>query len=94
MRISRVIQIYRLQSRQQFRSYMCYLIPADRSGFGHFTKKKVRKAVLHAIDRNALVKALVPSQLHGQPLQRAICHDWHVGCVSSIPPTRHNLSKS
>ena len=67
---------------------------ADRSGFGHFTKKKVRKAVLHAIDRNALVKALVPSQLHGQPLQRAICHDWHVGCVSSIPPTRHNLSKA
>ena len=67
---------------------------ANRSGFGHFAKKKVRKAVLHAIDRNALVKALVPSQLHGQPLQRAICHDWHVGCVSSIPPTRHNLSKA
>ena len=67
---------------------------ADRSGFGHFKNKKVRQAVLHAIDRKALVKALVPSQLHGQPLQRAICHDWHVGCVSSVPPIKHNLAKA
>ena len=67
---------------------------ANRSGFGHFAKQKVRKAVLHAINRKALVKALVPTQFHGQPLQRAICHDWHVGCVSSIPPTGHDLAKA
>ena len=67
---------------------------ANRSGFGHFKNKKVRQAVLHAIDRNALVKALVPSQLHGKPLQRAICHDWHVGCVSSVPPAKHDLVKA
>ncbi|MFP6710569.1 MAG: ABC transporter substrate-binding protein [Rhodospirillales bacterium] len=67
---------------------------ADRSGFGHFKNIKVRQAVLHAIDRKALVKALVPKQLHGQPLQRAICHDWHVGCKSSIPPLKHDLAKA
>ncbi|MBT3988968.1 MAG: hypothetical protein HOE97_00480 [Rhodospirillaceae bacterium] len=67
---------------------------ADRSGFGHFKNKKVRQAVLHAINRPALVKALVPSQLQGAPLQRAICHDWHVGCVSSVPTTKHDLAKA
>tara|TARA_B100001971_G_scaffold212220_1_gene241807 strand:- start:1024 stop:2583 length:1560 start_codon:yes stop_codon:yes gene_type:complete len=67
---------------------------ADRSGFGHFKNRKIRQAVLHAINRPALVKALVPKQLHGAPLQRAICNDWHVGCVSSVPPAKHDLAKA
>jgi peptide/nickel transport system substrate-binding protein len=66
----------------------------DRSGIGHFKNKKVRQAVLHAIDRQSLVKALVPEQLQNAPLQRAICHDWHVGCVSSIPQPKHDLAKA
>ncbi len=67
---------------------------ADRSGFGHFKNQNIRQAVLHAINRPALVKALVPEQLHGQPLQRSICHDWHVGCASSVPPAKHDLAKA
>lgn len=67
---------------------------ADRSGIGHFKDKRVRQAVLHAIDRQALNKAIVPEALQGDPLQKAICHSWHVGCVSSVEPPKHDLAKA
>ena len=67
---------------------------ADRSKFGIFKNKKVRQAVLHAIDRKALEQAIVPKALHGAGLQKAICHSWHLGCVSSVEPPTHDLAKA
>ena len=67
---------------------------ADRSGIGVFKNKKVRQAVLHAINRQALVKALVPKALQDAPLQQAICNSWHIGCVSTIKSPTHDLAKA
>ncbi|MBO33679.1 MAG: hypothetical protein CMM74_12010 [Rhodospirillaceae bacterium] len=67
---------------------------ADRSGIGVFKDKRVRQAVLHTIDRKALVKALVPKALQNAPLQQAICNSWHTGCVSSVKAPTHDLAKA
>lgn len=66
----------------------------DRSKIGVFKNKKVRQAVLHAVDRKALTKALVPEALQKAALQKAVCHSWHIGCVSSVEPPKHDLAKA
>jgi len=66
----------------------------DRSGVGVFKNKKVRQALLHAIDRKALIQALVPKAIQNATMQKAICHSWHVGCVSSVEPPAHDLAKA
>lgn len=61
---------------------------ANRSGFNHFKDKRVREAMMRAIDRNALVKALQPAEIASMPLQMGMCHPWHNGCaVSTQPPS-------
>ena len=67
---------------------------ADRSKIGHFKNKLVRQAIFTGINRNALKKALVPDQLQGEPLQKAICHSWHLGCVTSVEPPAYDLAKA
>ncbi len=61
---------------------------ANRSGFNHFKDKRVREAMMRAIDRNALVKALQPAEIASMPLQMSMCHPWHAACaVSNQPPS-------
>ncbi len=67
---------------------------ADRSKIGHFKNKLVRQAIFTGINRQALKKAIVPDQLQGEPLQKAICHSWHLGCVTSVEPPAHDLAKA
>lgn len=73
-----------------------YFMPdaADRSGIGVFKDKRVREALMHAIDRNGIAKAFLPKQIADLPLQKAMCHEWHPGCVSSLNPPEHNLEKA
>lgn len=63
----------------------------NRSGIDVFKDKRVREAMLKAIDRPALIKAFVPQEHWNDPPQIAMCHEWHVGCASSVKPLAHDL---
>ena len=67
---------------------------ANRSGFNHFKDKRVREAVMRAIDRNALVKALQPDEIAKLPLQMSMCHPWHAACAVSNQPPSFDLNAS
>ncbi len=51
-----------------------------RSGFNTLKDRRVRQAVLHAINRTALVNALQPPEIAKMPLQQSMCHPWNIGC--------------
>lgn len=61
---------------------------SDRSGVGLFKDARVRQALLQAVDRRAIARAMLPRQLADKPLQDALCHDWFVGCAWTLkaPP--------
>lgn len=67
---------------------------ADRTKIGHFKDKRVREAVMRAIDRKALVKALQPEKIAAMPLQQSMCHPWHIGCASTTSPPEFDLAKA
>jgi peptide/nickel transport system substrate-binding protein len=67
-----------------------YFDTADLSGVGVFKNKLVRKALLHAINRNDLRKALLPEKIQSEPLQQAMCNPWHIGCDSSVSPPQYD----
>lgn len=73
-----------------------YFIPdaADRSGIGVFKDKRVREALMMAIDRKAIAKALLPKEIAEMPLQKAMCHPWHVACAFTASPPEYNLEKA
>jgi peptide/nickel transport system substrate-binding protein len=56
----------------------------DRTGIGVFKDKRVREALLKAIDRPALIKAFLPQEHWKDPLQPGMCHEWHIGCSASV----------
>ncbi len=62
----------------------------DRSGFGLFKDKRIREAMLKAIDRPALNKAFLPQELWNDPLQPAMCHEWHIACAASAQPVSYD----
>jgi peptide/nickel transport system substrate-binding protein len=59
---------------------------ANRSGIGVFKDKRVREAMLSAIDRPALRRALLPKELQDAPMLSAICHPWVTACENSLEP--------
>jgi peptide/nickel transport system substrate-binding protein len=69
---------------------------ADRSGIKVFKDKRVREAVLRAIDRDGMRKAFLPKEFSDKPAQEAMCHSWHIGCVSTLkaPPFDPNRAKA
>jgi len=73
-----------------------YFMPdaADRSGIGVFKDRRVREAVMMAIDRKELAQALLPKSIAEMPLQRAMCHEWHVGCAFTKDPPEFNLERA
>lgn len=62
----------------------------DRTGIGVFKDKRVREALLRAIDRPALLKAFLPQEQWNDPVQPAMCHEWHIGCSASLQPVSYD----
>ncbi len=71
-----------------------YFDAVDKSGIGVFKDIRVREALMQAIDRNALKKALLPQEMHNEPLQDAMCHSWHISCASSAKVPTYDLDKA
>ncbi len=58
-----------------------------------FKDKRVRKALMLALDRKELLK-LVHDDIAGEPLQQVMCHSWHQGCASTTQTTGYNLAEA
>jgi peptide/nickel transport system substrate-binding protein len=63
---------------------------ADRSGIHVFKDKRVREALLRAIDRDAMRKATLPPELASQPPMDALCHPAHIACAWSLKPPAYD----
>lgn len=67
---------------------------ADRSKIGVFKDKRVREAVLMAIDRKGLANALLPKEVANDPLQISMCHEYHTGCAATAKPPEYDPVKA
>lgn len=67
---------------------------ADRSGIHVFKDIRVREALLRAIDRDALRKALLPPEVASQPAMEAMCHPVHIACAWSEKPVSYDPVKA
>jgi peptide/nickel transport system substrate-binding protein len=66
---------------------------AGRSSNKVFKDKRVRKALMLALDRKKLLR-LVHDDIAGMPLQQAMCHSWHQGCSSTTKTTGYDLAEA
>jgi len=71
-----------------------YFDVADRSGIKVFKDKRVREALLMAIDREGMRKAFLPKEFSDKPAQEAMCHSWHIGCVSTLKAPAYDPAKA
>ncbi len=55
-----------------------------------FKDKRVREAVMRAIDRQAIADALLPKEIASAPFQLGMCHPWHIACATSVAPPSYN----
>jgi peptide/nickel transport system substrate-binding protein len=67
---------------------------ADRSGIHVFKDKRVREAVLRAVDVQGIRKALLPPEYATQPPMQAMCRPEHVACVWSEAPVAYDPAKA
>jgi peptide/nickel transport system substrate-binding protein len=67
---------------------------ADRSGIHVFKDKRVREAVLRAIDLPTMRKVLLPPEYANKPPLQAMCHPDHVGCNWSEAPVSYDPAKA
>jgi peptide/nickel transport system substrate-binding protein len=65
---------------------------ADRTGIHVFKDKRVREALLSAIDVDGMRKALLPPEIAAQPRMEAMCRFEHAGCVWSEKPVAYDLA--
>jgi peptide/nickel transport system substrate-binding protein len=63
---------------------------ADRSGVHVFKDKRVREALLRAIDRDAMRTAILPPEIAKNPPMDALCHPAHIGCAWSEKPPAYD----
>jgi peptide/nickel transport system substrate-binding protein len=63
---------------------------ADRTGIHVFKDKRVREALLAAIDVDGMRKALLPPEISAQPRMEAMCRFEHAGCVWSEKPVAYD----
>jgi peptide/nickel transport system substrate-binding protein len=63
---------------------------ADRSGIHVFKDRRVREALLRAIDRDAMRKAVLPPEFASQPPMEALCHPAHIACAWSLKPVTYD----
>ena len=62
----------------------------DRTGIHVFKDKRVREALLSAIDVDTMRKALLPPEILAQPRMEAMCRFEHAGCVWSEKPVAYD----
>jgi len=62
----------------------------DRTGIHVFKDKRVREALLSAIDVDGMRKALLPPEISAQPRMEAMCRFEHAGCVWSEKPIAYD----
>ncbi len=67
---------------------------ADRTGIHVFKDKRVREALLRAINVDAMRKALLPPEISAQPRMQAMCHPRHIDCAWSVPPVSYDPAKA
>ena len=67
---------------------------ADRTGIHVFKDKRVREAMLRAIDRDAMRKALLPPEVAKEPPMDAMCHPVHIACAWSEKPVSYDPLKA
>ncbi|HEY1502921.1 MAG TPA: ABC transporter substrate-binding protein [Stellaceae bacterium] len=65
---------------------------ADRTGIHVFKDRRVREALLSAIDVDGMRTALLPPEIAAQPRMEAMCRFEHAGCVWSEKPVAYNLA--
>lgn len=71
-------------------SFIAFDVPG-RSGVKHFTDKRVRQAVMHAINRDAIAKSLVgPSSL----AIHSACHPDQLACSTDVPKYEYSPEKA
>ncbi len=67
---------------------------ADRSGIHVFKDKRVREAVLRAINLDAMRKAMLPPEFAAKPPLQAMCHPEHVACTWTEAPVSYDPAKA
>jgi peptide/nickel transport system substrate-binding protein len=73
--------------------FYLYLDAADRTGVGVLKDARVRQAIAHAIDREAIRKEIIP----GGPnafVMNALCIPFQVGCAASVPVLAYNPERA
>jgi peptide/nickel transport system substrate-binding protein len=63
---------------------------ADRSGIHVFKDKRVREALLAAINVQAMRQALLPPEFAAHPRMEAMCHPRHIACAWSEKPVAYD----
>jgi peptide/nickel transport system substrate-binding protein len=56
--------------------------------------RRVREAMLHAIDREAIRKAFLPPEISAKPALEAMCHPAHIACAWSEKPVRYDPARA
>ena len=74
-------------------SYM-YFDSADKSGIHVFKDKRVREALAHAVNREAMNKALQPKAAANEPLPMGMCNRWHIACDFTAKPMDYDPAKA
>jgi len=59
---------------------------ANRSGISPFADKRLREAVLSAIDRDTLRKVFLPESMKNEPALTSMCHYWLEPCKADPGP--------
>jgi peptide/nickel transport system substrate-binding protein len=67
---------------------------ADRSGIHVFKDKRVREALLRAIDIKGMRDALLPPEYAAKPRMEAMCLPEHVGCAWTAPHVDYDPAKA
>jgi len=67
---------------------------ADRSGVKVFKDRRVREAMLRAIDLQAMRKAFLPPEFAAKPPMDAMCHPAHLACTFSEKPVTYDPAKA
>jgi len=73
--------------------FYLYLDAADRSGVGFLKNAKVRQAIAHAIDRDAIRKEIIPGGTDAYAME-ALCIPFQIGCSSSVPLPAYDPAKA
>jgi peptide/nickel transport system substrate-binding protein len=63
---------------------------ADRSGIHVFKDRRVREAMLRALNRDAMRKAVLPPEFARKPAMDAMCHPAHIACAWSEKPVTYD----